>query len=123
MVRQLFKKAVEKAPEGMPYFIFIDINAPLDAEVDERWRSEVQQWMNRLPAPTAEEPDVFNALYVTNFSPHYAGDDISRGGSWLAVLPLHVREPLRHDISTGLQRALDTYGRVPAFAEDGTLLE
>lgn len=123
MVRQLFKKAVEKATDGMPFFIFIDINAPLDAGVDNRWRSEVQKWMSRLRAPTLEEPDVFNALYVTNFSPQYDGDDISRGGSWLAALPLHVREPLRHDIRTGLQRALDTYGRVPALAEDGTLLE
>jgi hypothetical protein len=122
MVRQLFKRAVERAPEGMPFFIFIDINAPLDAAVDERWRSDVQQWMSRLRVPTSEEPDVFNALYVTNFSPHYDGDDISRWGSWLAALALHVREPLEHDIGPGLQRALDTYGRVPALAEHGTLL-
>jgi hypothetical protein len=33
----------------------------------------LQRWMNRMPAPTAEEPDVFNATYITNFSSHYDG--------------------------------------------------
>ena len=123
MVRRLFKKAVEKAPAGMPYFIFIDINAPLDAEVDERWRREMQAWIGRLPMPTPQSPDEFNALYVTNFSPHYDGDDISRGGSWLASLPFHVQEPLTADLHQPIQLALNTYGRVPSIEQDDTLLE
>jgi hypothetical protein len=40
-------------------------------------------------------------LYVTNFSPDYDADDISRGGSWLEVSPLFVREPLAADIYRG----------------------
>ena len=123
MVRRLFTKAVEKAPSGVPYFIFIDINAPLDGEIDERWREETQAWVGRLPAPTAQSPDAFNALYVTNFSPHYEGDDISRAGSWLASLPLFVVEPLTADLHEPLQHALNTYGRVPSIERGGAFLE
>jgi hypothetical protein len=58
MVRRLFIKAVEKAPEGQPYFILIDINAP--RESDAQWQADVQH------------PDDFNATLVTNFSPRKA---------------------------------------------------
>jgi hypothetical protein len=121
MVRSLFVKATEKAPEGVPFFVFIDINAPLTADVESRWQSEVQAWINRLPAPTPEKPDVFNSLYVTNFSPHYDGDDISRGGPWLELSPLFVREPLTANLWPALRSALDTYGRIPPISEDGLL--
>ena len=47
--------------------------------------------MNRLPAPTEEAPDVFNAAYVTNFSPHYDADEISSDGTWLVVWPRYTR--------------------------------
>ena len=43
-VRRLFTKALEKAPDGMPFMIFIDINAPLDRDhggFDSQWRRDV----------------------------------------------------------------------------------
>jgi hypothetical protein len=120
MVRRLFTKAVDKAPENDPYFIFIDINAPRAA--DEAWQADVQRWMNRLPAPTEEAPDVFNATYITNFSPHYDGDDVSPGSVWLAIIPRFSRTPLALDIHDALMQALNAYGAVPPFDEDGTLL-
>lgn len=121
MVRQLFRKALDKAPTRTAYFIFIDINAPLDADTDERWRTGIQRWMDRMPAPTDADPSAFNGLLVTNFSPHYAGDNITQGGSWLGVLPSYVRTPVVPGLHEGLFRALDTYGRVPAFDQDGVL--
>jgi hypothetical protein len=121
MVRSLFVKATEKAPQGVPFFVFIDINAPLTADIDTRWQREVQTWMNRLDAPTADKPDVVNSLYVTNFSPHYDGDDISRGGSWLEVSPRFVREPLTANLYPAVRSALNTYGHIPPISEDGLL--
>jgi hypothetical protein len=123
-VRRLFRNAIDKAPDLIPYIVFIDINAPLNVEgLDQRWQQGVQAWMNRLPQPTPEEPDAFNAFYVTNFSPHYEGDDdITRRGHWMAVHPKYVRHPLAFDLIGDLQLALDNYGRVPSFAEDGVLL-
>jgi hypothetical protein len=122
MVRQLFVKATEKVPEGLPFFIFIDMNAPLGEEIDQQWMGEVERWMSRLPQPTEVEPAAFNALYVTNFSPHYDGDDISIDRrSWLEVSPPFVREQLDADLVPALRAALATYGRVPPIDEGGLL--
>ena len=120
-VRRLFMNAIAKAPTDKPYFVFVDINAPRAADAE--WQADVQQWMNRLPASTAETPDAFNASYVTNFSPHYDAHDISPGGTWLVVWPRYTRVPLQHDLQPKLIQALNAYGRVPAFAEDGALLD
>jgi hypothetical protein len=119
-VRKLYRDAEEKAPENTPFFIFIDINAPDDT--DEQWQADVRKWMARIPQPSEEKPSSFNALLVTNFSLHYAGDSISPGGTWLSVLPSHVRTPIQACLMTDLLRALSSYGRVPSFAEDGALL-
>jgi len=121
MVRKLFTKALAKAPTGLPYFIFIDINAPREADAD--WQQDIQRWMNRMPPPTPAQPEAFNATYVTNFSPHYDADSTGRGGAWLVAWPPFARNGLQHDIQPELMQALNAYGRVPAFAEDGTLLD
>jgi hypothetical protein len=119
MVRKLFLKAVEQVPSEQPCFIFIDINAPREADAD--WQGDVQRWMNRMPVATAEQPETFNAAYITNFSPHYDGDDKGRGGAWLVAWPPFARVPLEHDFQPELIQALNAYGRVPAFAQDMTL--
>lgn len=119
-VRQLFTRAVAKAP-ARPYFIFIDINAPREADPD--WQADIQRWMNRMPEPTEDDPAGFNALYVTNFSPHYDAEAVSQGGAWLAVWPSFAKVALQYDIQAALLRGLNAYGSVPAFAKDGTLLD
>jgi hypothetical protein len=120
-VRRLLVNAIEKAPTDNPYFVFIDINAPREADAE--WQADLQKWMSRLPGPTEDAPDVFNATYVTNFSPHYDADNICADGTWLVVWPRYVRVPLQHDFQPELMQALNAYGRVPAFVEDGTLVD
>jgi len=39
-VRRLFMNAVEKAPDDMPFFVFLDINAPSAADAE--WQADVQ---------------------------------------------------------------------------------
>ena len=78
--------------------------------------------MNRLSMPLPDQPDAYNSLVVTNFSPQYDGDDLSPGGSWLEVSPLYVKQPLTADIYPALRTALNAYGRVPAISEEGLLL-
>lgn len=123
MVRQLFTKALKKAPEDKAYFIFIDINAPLDAAVGSRWRDDIERWMARLPVPTAQAPDPYTGLFITNFSPHYAGHATSEGETWLAVLPEFTRNPMAPALADSLLRGLNTYGRVPAIDQGGFLLD
>lgn len=81
----------------------------------------IRRWMDRLPAPTAESPDPYNAFYVTNFAPHYAGDDIAQAGDWAAVVPLFARQPLSFELTGPLENALNNYHRVPEIGLDGEL--
>jgi hypothetical protein len=124
-VRRRFMEALEQAPEGMPFMVFIDINAPLEPEaavLEKEWIEDIRRWMDRLPMPTPENPSAYNALYVTNFAPHYDGNDLARPGEWVAVKPLHTANPLLFDLTGMLDAAMNTYHQVPAFAEDGELL-
>lgn len=125
-VRGLFKKATEKAPEEMPFFIFIDVNAPLEPDadgLDKRWMQDIREWMGRFPTPNAEEPDAYNALFVTNFAPHYQGAELAGAGEWAAVKPLYTRCPLQFDLTSMLEHALNNYQRVPEIGPDGEVLE
>jgi hypothetical protein len=47
----------------------------------------------------------------------------SATGTWLVAWPRYARVPLQHDLQPELVQALNAYGRVPAFAEDGTMLD
>ncbi|MBM2824014.1 MAG: hypothetical protein HW413_2760 [Thermoleophilia bacterium] len=125
-VRRRFLEALAQAPDDVPLLIFIDINAPLEPEaegLDKQWIQDIRRWMERLPTGTAAAPEAFNALFVTNFAPHYDGDDLARAGDVLLVKPLHVRTPLAFDFTGMLRVALDNYHRVPEFGEDGQLRE
>ncbi len=124
-VRGLYKAAVEKAPE-MPFVIFVDVNAPLQLEaegLDKQWMQDIKRWMGRMLGPTTENPDVFNALYVTNFAPHYQGDELAGGGEWAVVKPFYARHPLTFDLTDMIDHALNHYQRVPEIAKDGEILQ
>jgi hypothetical protein len=118
-LRKLYMNAIAKRPEGTPFFVFIDVNAPSDT-VD-RWPRGVQKWVERLPQ--ADDGESFDSLIFTNFSPHYDGDDISGGGSWIRARRRDGGAPVHADLESGLAKALTTYGRVPAIAGDHTLLD
>jgi hypothetical protein len=123
-VRSLFMKAVEKAPDGMPFLIFIDVNAPLEPEAEplaKKWLKDIHRWMGRLPTPTADEPDIYNALYVMNFAPHYLGDDLAGPGEWVVAKPLYVTNPLAFDLTGMVDHALNNYQRVPEIGIDGEI--
>jgi hypothetical protein len=120
-IRRLFTEALAKAPSDMAYLIFLDVNAPHTPDVDARWQSDVKSWMNRMPAPTDESRADYTALVVTNFSPQHDADEVSSGGTWLSTIPVYAADPLETDLWPALWAALDTYGSVPAFTEDGVL--
>lgn len=122
-VKQLFVRALEKAPESTPFIIFLDINAPVnDAGMEGRWQRDLRTWLDEMPPATAEDPCAYNGLYVTNFSTHYDEGAITRGTEGAFQIPTQVRTPLKAPLYEELHRAISNYGRVPAFAEDGALL-
>jgi hypothetical protein len=114
------ERDVARAPESLPFAIFIDINAPLGLEaegLDKQWMQDIKRWMDRMPAPTAEEPDVYNALYVTNFAPHYHGGGVASRGEWAAIKPVYTRQPLEFDLTGMIDHALNSYLRVPEIGK------
>jgi SEC-C motif len=125
-IRDLYMKAIEKAPKGLPFVVFIDVNAPLEPEaegLDKQWMKDIKKWMGRLPIPTAEQPDAYNALYVTNFAPHYQGTELAGRGEWVMIKPLFTRHSLQFDLTGMIGHALDNYQRVPEIGIGGELLE
>ena len=118
-VQTLFRNAVAKAPGGMPYFIFLDINAPPESD----WEPSVKKWMDRRLTQRPEELNAFNTTYVTNFSPHYDGDDVSVRNECAEIHSRRPRVPMMFDVRPALTQALRAYGKVPAFDLDGSLLE
>jgi hypothetical protein len=124
MVRTLFKKALEKDVGGLPYFIFIDINAPAEPLVpglEPAWQSGIRAWMDRFPAPTAAEPATYNSLYVTNFSPQYEGAARARGGEWLSVRPKYASSIPNVGLTDQIDYALDRFDKVPEIGVDGAV--
>jgi len=119
-MRRLFAKAIEKVPTGLPFMVFIDINAPLEPETeafDKQWQQDIRRWMDRFPTPTAENPDVYNALYVTNFSPHYEGRRL--GPAWrVDGRPAALRSNTSgHRPDRDARSRLTAYHRVPEITE------
>lgn len=124
-VRHLFMEALGQIPDDMPSMIFIDINAPLQPEaegLDKQWIQDVRRWMDRLPAPTADKPSPCNALYVTNFAPHYQGNELAQGGEWAVMKPLYTSNPMSFDLTGMLDHAVPRCLRVPEIAESGEIL-
>ncbi len=125
-VRRLFVKALDKEITDLPFLIFIDINAPVDPTArgfDRGWRKGIKDWMDRFDPPTPDRPERYNGLYVTNFSPHYDGDDLASSGEWLCVLPVYVENQLEFDLTGMLSHALDRHDLVPEIGEGGKILD
>lgn len=124
-VRRLFAKALEKEVGGLPYLIFIDINAPVGlgaVGLEGKWQSQVKAWMDRFSPPTTEQPAAYNGLYVTNFSPQYDGLQVALGGEWLEVRPRFASTLFDVDLFGAIEYALDRFGKVPEIGIDGALL-
>lgn len=121
-LRNLITNAMAKDPGELPFLIFIDVNAPFEEYVpgvEPRWQQGVRKLLGRIPEMTGEESASFEALYLTNFSPHYQGEELARGGQWfcqppaqgLCTRPSHLVQPINY--------ALDRLERVPDIGTDG----
>lgn len=122
-LRRLFNSAAKKAPGARPYYIFIDMNAPVSSEeMERRWKSIASTWIKTLPGWSEEQPANFNGLWLTNFGFHFDKDQVSTEHAGLVYLPEHTEVEERGIFPTLLRHAMDTYGNVPAFAPDGGLL-
>lgn len=122
-VQRLLNRATPKALDGMPFVVFLDVNAPasLNSGRENQWQTDVKAWVNRRYASGDSAPQPLSALPVTNFAAHYDGDDIAQGVEWLYFHPPNPRIPLDEGFAAMLRQALDQYHRVPEITEDGRI--
>jgi hypothetical protein len=116
----LFNSALQKETDNLPYMIFMDVNAPRDigSKTEEtRWFQDIQKMMDKYHMPTAEEPDIYNLICLTNYSHHYEEDKVVQPGQNCSIRPLHVEHPLAGGINGPfIQKvliAVNGYGFVP----------
>jgi len=116
-VKGLLDEAISQAPQGMPFMIFIDINAPTGTDpggAGHPWMQDVQDILAGYGASRVEAPDKWNMLVVSNYAFHYAGDRDSSGSEYLAVVPRYpaVALPDPRFLSV-LETGLRNYGIIP----------
>ena len=118
-VGQLVRKARKQKPPALPFFIFVDVNlppSPNDPPDKKPWlRDMIAAFDKSYEAPTAQNPDPFNALFPTNFA-YYYGEDPAEPvyGEWGFIIP-RFSETLLPDsrpIDTTIE-SLERYGKVP----------
>lgn len=117
-VGHLFNQALTKPTQGHPFVIFIDINLPLtegDNTLNKRWVPDIKKMLDKHPIGTAQKPDPFTALFITNFSWHYIGQNIEmKKGETVTIIPLFMSVRVRDQGTLNLlHTASEQYGVVP----------
>jgi len=115
-VDRLVNEALGQDPGTMPFMIFVEVNMPPAPGVpfeQRQWGRDINEMMQSIPPPTAEKPEAFNALVVTNFSGHWAGDQAAPGTEYLQIVPKYARHPVSGDVIGRVLAAVATCGKVP----------
>ena len=116
----LFRKALTQNLGDRPFIVFVDLNAPptpgLQA-LDKPWLEDLKRMLEGYGTSSAEAPDSYSALAVTNFAYHYVADAISPPGESLLAICRHSTHPLPMEFYDDLFTALTSYGRVPLDPE------
>lgn len=115
-IASLINQALEQNPGDRPFLIFIDLNSPHmpESPIQERpWFNDMWRLMQSLGDSTAEKPDDFNALILTNFSYHWQGAEKATGGDYLFIHSKFPRHSLPSDITARIVDSINTHGAIP----------
>lgn len=113
--RQL-EEAMSQAPDGMPFVIFIDLNAPPTPGLplpEKPWFAQFRELVSRGGEPSPARPDPYNAVFLTNYAYHHMGSQDATGArEHLCCVSTHPRNKLPGPrYLTDLEREVATYGR------------
>lgn len=118
-VSNLLSDAIKQSPKNLPYLIFIDLNIPPtpDIPIDQKhWIGDIKLTLNKVSGTSSKEyPDVFNALFLTNFSYYYAGNTgEAPPGESLFVVPRFAKTPI-HSVKVleDIAISVDRYSVIP----------
>jgi len=114
----LLRKAIKQLPEKLPSFIFIDVNSPLTPKIsinEKPWFKDMRRVVGSMLTPTADSPDPFTAIVITNFAFHF--EDMANPtapAEYGLIVPKYSKNPLP-DISwiNELMTNLNRHPRVP----------
>lgn len=115
-IASLIGQALDQNPGGFPFVIFVDLNVPREpgVPIDKRpWFQDVWTDMQSLGTPTAEHPDEFSAIFLTNFSNHWSGTSLSAGAEYLHIVSYRPRHPIAADLVGRLMAAVQNYSFIP----------
>ena len=97
-IQNLIRKAKKQRPEGLPFFIFIDVNLPPTPEVawpDKPWLKDLRRVIDAGGEPSQDDPDPYTALFATNYAQYYGGkEEAAPPPEWGLVLPNYPLVPL-----------------------------
>lgn len=117
-VERLFKDACAQRPDNMPYLIFIDLNVlptpgiPMDKK---SWVEDIKALLARYRDVSPENPEVFNALALTNFSYYYGGNEgDAPSGEYVLVVSPYPQFPSRDQKALAeIWECLGRYSHIP----------
>jgi len=112
----LMKRALEKETDGRPNIVCLDLNLPTELGDDvEAWAAELR---NKVLAPfgreTTGQPDRFSAVFFTNYSWHWDGEEPAGNPVSFVIRGLDAATPLQANEAEILSEAVMQYGNVPA---------
>jgi hypothetical protein len=116
-VYNLFAEAKGQHPQDLPFLIFIDLNSPPGLAASPRdaaWFADLKNLLDTHDAVSEGRPDVFNALFITNFATHYLGHGLATtSGERLLALGREPRQALADAVISAVWEAVQRYGQVP----------
>lgn len=124
-IHRKLNEGLEHNVHETPFILFIDINMPVsqtDLVVPPQyklWWKDMFTAVNKLPIGTKENPDRFNALFITNYSYHYQKNNLVNTGKFSAesggVISRHCEKMIDYKLIDEIVDAVSSYGKVPRY--------
>ncbi len=111
-VNNQIKQALEQNPKTWPFMIFVDLNLPpASQEIRDK---DLKAKIEKIIDPKyAEDLWKTNALVITNYSFHFAANEISPPGNALTILPKNPTFEIPQIFYQDLNTTLKNYGHIP----------
>ena len=115
-IARLFKKALDKVTDGLPFVIFIDLNLPATPNVrteEKHWLHETQTLLENWKQRKPEQLQRVSGVVLTNFGWHYHREQNLPPNEFIMIPFESCNHPLEEKTWLTLRRALDEYGFIP----------
>jgi hypothetical protein len=116
-LENLVRQAKKQRPSALPFLIFVDLNLPVSPglKVEDRpWMRDAKVVIDRLGPASADSPDPFSALVLTNYSFHYgSANEAVPKPEWGVIVPTYPCQQLDQRLINILMETLDRYSSIP----------